>query len=91
MYIDSDTIIKISSLIAAIIAIIVIIRKVFVWVQAQEKQTSDIQAIMDEQCLLTYAVLACLKGLKEQGCDGPVEEAITKIEKHVNQKAHQQI
>lgn len=40
--------------------------------------------------LLTYAVLACLKGLKEQGCNGPVTEAIGKIEKHINQKAHGQ-
>lgn len=41
-----------------------------------------------EQCLLTYGVLACLKGLREQGCNGPVSEAITKIEKHINQEAH---
>ena len=42
-----------------------------------------------EQTLLTYGVLACLKGLKEQGCNGPVTEAIGKIEKHINVKAHQ--
>ena len=34
-------------------------------------------------------ILACLKGLKEQGCDGPVTDAITKIEKHINQAAHE--
>lgn len=90
MYIDADTVIKVSSLIAAIIAILVIVRKTVTWIQAQEKQTADIQAIMAEQCLLTYAVLACLKGLKEQGCDGPVEDAIDKVEKHINQKAHDQ-
>ena len=33
-------------------------------------------------------VVACLKGLKEQGCNGPVSEAIDKIEKHINKKAH---
>ena len=54
----------------------------------QEKE--DIKAMEDELCLLTYAVLACLKGLKEQGCNGPVTEAIGKIEKHINQKAHGQ-
>ena len=42
----------------------------------------------EEMCLLTYGVLACLKGLKEQGCNGPVTEAVAKIEKHVNQDAH---
>ena len=45
----------------------------------------------EELCLLTYGVLACLKGLKEQGCNGPVTNAIEKIEKHMNQKAHDQI
>ena len=40
------------------------------------------------QTLLTYGVLACLKGLKEQGCNGPVSEAINKIEKYLNKKAH---
>lgn len=44
--------------------------------------------VNEELTLLTYGVLACLKGLKEQGCNGPVTEAIGKIEKHLNQKAH---
>lgn len=46
-------------------------------------------SIKEEQTLLTYGILACLKGLKEQGCNGPVTEAINKIEKHLNQKAHE--
>ena len=54
----------------------------------QEKE--DIKEIKDEMCLLTYAVLACLKGLKGQGCNGPVTEAIGKVEKHINQAAHGQ-
>lgn len=33
-------------------------------------------------------VLACLKGLKEQGCDGPVTSAINQIEKYINKQAH---
>lgn len=44
----------------------------------------------EEQTLVIYGLLACLKGLAEQGCDGPVSEAIGKIEKHINQKAHEQ-
>lgn len=49
----------------------------------------DMQSINAEQTLLTYGVLACLKGLKEQGCNGPVTEAINKIEKYLNHKAHE--
>ena len=37
-----------------------------------------------------YGILACLKGLKEQGCNGPVTEAIDKIQKHINKQAHDQ-
>ena len=46
--------------------------------------------IQEEQALIVYGLLACLKGLNEQGCNGPVTEAVTKIEKHINQKAHGQ-
>ena len=56
----------------------------------REQEKTDIEDMQDELCLLTYAVLACLKGLKEQGCNGPVTEAIGKVEKHINQKAHRQ-
>ena len=45
--------------------------------------------IKEEQTILTYGILACLKGLKEKGCNGPVTEAIKKIEEHLNQKAHE--
>lgn len=41
-----------------------------------------------EMQLIMYGVLASLKGLSEQGCNGPVTEAIGKIEKYLNQKAH---
>lgn len=50
----------------------------------------DTEGIQDEQTLVVYGLLACLKGLAEQGCDGPVSEAIDRIEKHINKKAHGQ-
>lgn len=70
------------------------------WMDRQKKQDEDIKKLKehhendmkstnDEMTLLVYGVLACLKGLKEQGCNGMVTEAINKIEKHLNQKAHQ--
>lgn len=55
-------------------------------------ETNDaVKSIQEEQTLIVYGLLACLKGLGEQGCNGPVTEAIDKIEKHINQKAHGQI
>lgn len=52
---------------------------------------ATIKAIQEEQTLVVYGLLACLKGLNEQGCDGPVSEAIDKMEKHINKRAHGQV
>lgn len=52
-------------------------------------EADDVASIMREQQILMYGVLACLKGLKEQGCNGPVTEAINTIEKHLNKRAHE--
>ena len=59
------------------------------FVLRQDEQDGELKAIKAEQTVLVYGVLACLKGLKEQGCDGPVTEAIGRIEKHINIQAHQ--
>lgn len=50
---------------------------------------ADMCEMREELRILTYGILACLKGHKEQGCNGPVTEAITMIEKHLNKKAHE--
>lgn len=81
-------IITIASIITALGVIFGMIFAVYRWYLKQEKQDKDIKSIKEEQTLLTYGVLACLKGLKEQGCDGPVTTAINQIEKHINKKAH---
>jgi len=52
------------------------------------RHDAAIKEVNEEMALLTYGILACLKGLKEQGANGPVTEAISKIEKHLNEKAH---
>lgn len=81
-------IITIASVITALGVIFGVIFAVYRWYLKQEKQDNDIRAIKEEQTLLTYGVLACLKGLKEQGCDGPVTTAINQIEKYINKQAH---
>ena len=69
------------------------------WVDKQSQQDNeikeirqhhedDVASIKQEQTLLVYGILACLKGLSEQGCNGPVTEAINKYEKYLNEKAH---
>ncbi len=58
------------------------------WILRQNKQDTEIKALKEEQSVICYGVLAALKGLREQGCNGPVTEAINKIEKHLNVQAH---
>jgi branched-subunit amino acid aminotransferase/4-amino-4-deoxychorismate lyase len=38
--------------------------------------------------VLTRGILACLKGLQEKGCNGPVTEAAEELETYLNEKAH---
>lgn len=90
MYITWETIILVSKILTAVISIGAIAYTVIRWFQKQKQQDKDIADLKEEQCLLTYGILACLKGLKEQGCNGPVTEAVDKIEKHLNKKAHDQ-
>ena len=90
MYVDVDTIIMAGSLLTAVVVIFSAIFAVYKWYLKQNQQNVEIERVKSEQCLLTYGILACLKGLKEQGCNGPVTEAIDKIEKHINKQAHDQ-
>lgn len=83
-----DTIITTASVISAIVVIVKYYNKAHAWIERQNEQEAELRTVKNEQTLLVYGVLACLKGLKEQGCNGPVSEAIEKIEKHLNQEAH---
>ena len=88
MYVDAQTIITAAAFVGAVSALLGALFAVYRWYQRQNKQYEYIKAMKEEMCLLTYGVLACLQGLKEQGCNGPVTVAIDKIEKHINQEAH---
>lgn len=96
-----QTLITAAAVIAAAAAIGAHFAKLVRWIDHQKEQDrrmdalearakNDQDEINEELCLITYGVLACLKGLHEQGCNGPVTEAIGKFDKHINQKAHGQ-
>lgn len=80
-----------TTLAATITALGVVFGAIFAvhkWFLKQEKQDKDIKSIKEEQTVLTQGILACLKGLHEQGCNGPVTAAIEQIETHLNKQAH---
>lgn len=83
----------------AVGALAALFAKLVRWVDRQKKQDAEIAALKKqhrddltaleaELTLITYGLLAALKGLKEQGCNGPVSEAVQKIEKYLNNAAH---
>ena len=83
-----EIIVTVASVITALGVILGLFITIHKWVLKQNKQDDDISSIKEEQSILTKGVLACLKGLKEQGCDGPVTVAIAEIEDHINKQAH---
>ena len=88
MTVTWQTLITVAAVVTALATVFGRYNKVYDWVRRQEEQDKLIKNIQEEQTILTYGVLACLKGLREQGADGPVEDAIDKIEKYLNKKAH---
>ena len=95
-----QSLITAAAIVGAVVALVSYFSKVVRWVDKQSKQDDDIKAlrkhheedmasIKEEQTLVVYGVLACLKGLSEQGCNGPVTEAIGRLDEYLNKKAHQ--
>lgn len=89
--ISADTIIKIAGVLTALGGIGGVVVWCIKFVDRQKKQDKELVAIRKEQTLICYGILACLRGLEEQGCDGPVHEALNKLEKHLNQAAHEEM
>lgn len=83
-----DVMLITAELLAAVSVVFGGIFTVYRWVLRQNSQDRDIKALKQEQTVICYGVLAALKGLSEQGCNGPVTQAIDKLEKHLNVQAH---
>lgn len=95
-----QSVITAAAFVGAVVALVAYFSKVVRWVDKQSKQDEainqlrqhheeDMKIIKEEQAIIVHGVLACLKGLREQGCNGPVKEGIAEIEDYLNQKAHQ--
>ena len=49
----------------------------------------DVRESKEERQIMLKALLACLEGLHEQGCNGPVTRAIDEIKDYMMRKAHE--
>lgn len=91
MNIDAQTIITAAALLAAIVAIMKYYNKVYDLVKRQKEQDNDIKSIKKEQTLMVYSMRACLDGLEQLGANHRVPDAKDKLDKYINQMAHDQL
>ena len=89
--ITAERIVQFAAVLGALAVLVTYLIKFISWLFKQKKQDAEIKAINEELTLMTYGLRACLIGLQKLGCDGPVTDAIDKIDKHINQKAHSQL
>lgn len=54
----------------------------------ESEMAEEIRKNNEELQILTRGILACLKGLQEKGCNGPVTDTAREIEEYLNTKAH---
>lgn len=95
-----QTVITAAAVLGAATALVAAFAGLVRWVDKHKKRDKDIEAlrathvsdmsaVKKELALIIEGQLACLKGLQEQGCNGPVTAAVNKIEKHLNERAHE--
>ena len=91
----------IAGIISAIALVCGIIYAFVRWLLKQNKQSVDIEElrkhheddqtkVKDELCVISYALLATLDGLKQLNCNGEVTKAYMMLQKHLNKSAHDQ-
>lgn len=88
MYIDADTIIQVAAVLTALGGIGAVVVWCIKFVERQKKQDKEIAAMREEQCMICYALTACLDGLCQLGANHDVTTAKEKMQKHLNKAAH---
>ena len=86
--VSADTIITIAAVIGALGVIFGVVFAVYRWYLKQEKQDKDITRIKEEDTLIVFALSACLDGLQQLGANHTVSIAKDKLDKYINQQAH---
>lgn len=88
MYIDANTIITAASVVGALGILGGVVAYVVRLIQRDKRQSKAIERMQIEQTIICYGLRGALKGLIEQGCNGPCKDALDKLDKHLNKEAH---
>ncbi len=89
--VSADTLIKGAAVLGALAALLGYCVKSVKWYLRQAEQDKDIKAIKKENTLIVYALSACLDGLEQLGANHSVTLAKEKLNKYINQQAHDQL
>ena len=100
MYIELQTIITIGgalSVLGAVLGLILKAHKLYLKIEEHDRlieelkahHEEDVQRIKDENCLICSALSACLDGLMQLGANHNVPKAKEKLDKYINQQAHE--
>ena len=100
MYVNWQTIITAGAVVSALLLLVGLVLKVHKWYLAQDElarqvaelrshHEQDIHGIKEENCLICYALSACLDGLQQLGANHSVPLAKDKLDKYLNKQAHE--
>jgi hypothetical protein len=100
MYITWQTIAIIGGGVSVLGAALGLILKIHKWYLKQGDQDrqiteikkhheADVHRLKEENCLVCYALSACLDGLQQLGANHTVPLAKEKLDKYLNQQAHE--
>ena len=87
--ITAQSLITAAAVLSAILAIAGVVFAVYRWYLKQNKQNDEIKKIKTENTLICYGLSAALDGLMQLGANHSVTAAKEKLDKHLNQKAHE--
>ncbi len=89
--ISVGTILSVASVITAVITIGGVIFAIYRWYLRQNRDTEEIKKLKHENAIICYALSACLDGLIQLGANHNVPIVKDKLDKYINQTAHDQI
>lgn len=89
--ISVETILSVASVITAVITIGGVIFAIYRWYLRQNRDTEEIKKLKRENALICYALSACLDGLMQLGANHSVPTVKDKLDKYINQTAHDQM
>lgn len=87
--ITTQSLITAAAVLSAILALGGAALAIYRWFLRQNKQNDEIQKIKSENTLLCYGIAAALDGLIQLGANHNVTIAKDKLDKHLNQQAHE--